>query len=300
VGEGATRWAWPSRCYATDAMRLLPTIVLPAMSLLVIGCLAVDGVDESTSGVATRGQSSTVDHGELPRPIDARTEVALSARDRVHLWHVTLDGPARVAIRTERVERSRAIDTVLALYRQTASGWRVIARDDDGGDGPFSALSRDLPAGHYRIRVAGYTEHVRGRFALTVGCAGDGCGEAPPACVFGGTFREIDRDRFEFPGHTELTAASPLDPLTAAQVVRAVQASAHSDVTTPAEAFERVDQHEINRIPLRDTARERDYIAYEYGAGDNSYGAIFPAADAEPVAEIHDGDLVDCTATDEE
>jgi hypothetical protein len=281
-------------------MRLLPAIVLPAMSLLVTGCLAVDGVDESTSGVATRGQSSTVDHGELPRPIDARTEVALSARDRVHLWQVALDAPARVSIRTERVAGGRAVDTVVALHRHTASGWRAVARDDDGGDGPFSALTRDLRAGRYRIRVAGYTEHVRGGLALTVGCAGDGCGEASPVCAFGDTFREIDRDRFTFGERVKLTAASALDGLMAAQVVRAVQASAHSDVTTPTEAFDRVDQNEINRIPLHDTARERDYVAYEYGAGDNSYGAIFPAAEAEPATEIHDGDLVDCTVTDED
>jgi hypothetical protein len=279
-----------------------PTILATVLTIVGSGCLAADELElETTSDVATRGQSTTVDHGELPRPIDARTEVALSARDRIHLWELTLEGPARLSIRTEHVGRGRAVDTLLALYRQSARGWgRAIARDDDGGDGLYSALVRDLGAGRYRIRVAGYTEHERGAFALTVACAGDGCGQAPPACSFGGTFREIDRDRFEFPGHTELTAASPLDPLTAAQVVRAVQASAHSDVTTPAEAFERVDQHEINRIPLRDTARERDYVAYEYGAGDNSYGAIFAAAAAEPVAEIHDGDLVDCTVTDED
>lgn len=275
---------------------LAPALALPAMSLAA--CVVDDGADLDTSAELVRfGDPSIVDHGELPRPIDAWTEAALSARDRVHLWTFTLDGRAEVAIRTGRAGRG-TVDTVLALQRDTARGWRALARDDDGGDGLYSALERGLEAGHYRIRVSGYLPFERGSFALTVACSGAGCGTAPPPCVFGDTFREIDRDRFTFAERIVLTAASPLDALAATQVVRAVQASAHSDVTTPGEAFARVDQNEINRIPLLDTATEQRYVAYEYGAGDNSYGAIFLDGGTTRVVEIHDGELVECTVTD--
>jgi hypothetical protein len=275
---------------------LAPALAVPVMSLAA--CVIDDAADLDTSAdVATLDRSSIVDHGELPRSIDARTEAALSARDRVHLWTFTVDGPAEVAIRTGRAGRA-AVDTVLALPRETAHGWRAVARDDDGGDGLYSALERGLDAGHYRVRVSGFLPHERGRFALTVACSGAGCGVAPPACVFGDTFRAIDRDRFAFGERVVLTAASPLDAITAVQVVRAVHASSHTDVTTPAEAFARVDQNEINRIPLLDGATGQLYIAYEYGAGDNSYGAIFADGAPTRVVEIHDGELVECTVTD--
>src|SRR6476646_7491981 len=75
---------------------------------------------------------------------------------------------------------------------------------------------------------------------------------------------------------TLTTAAIPnLSALERAQIVAAVQESAHTDVTTVEEAFDRVDQHEINRIVLWYANANQFYTEIEFGAGDNSYGAIF-------------------------
>jgi hypothetical protein len=76
--------------------------------------------------------------------------------------------------------------------------------------------------------------------------------------------------------------------------VRAMQASSHTDVTTAEEAFARADGGVINRLEMRDWLAVRRYFSYEYGAGDNSYGAIFDERDVEPAAEIHDGDIAEC------
>jgi hypothetical protein len=41
------------------------------------------------------------------------------------------------------------------------------------------------------------------------------------------------------------------------------------------------------------------FIAFEYGAGDNSYGAFFERRGEAMVSAIHDGDLYECTVEQE-
>jgi hypothetical protein len=93
-----------------------------------------------------------------------------------------------------------------------------------------------------------------------------------------------------------LTPASipGLSALQRAQIVLAVQESAHTDVTTVEEAFDRVDGDEINVIVLRHAATNQFYTEVEYGAGDNSYGAIFYWGTAVKGAAIHDGFQEEC------
>jgi hypothetical protein len=52
----------------------------------------------------------------------------------------------------------------------------------------------------------------------------------------------------------------------------------------------------IRRVDLYDEAGARAFAAFEYGAGDNSYGAVFAYGAAAVVSKIHDGDLLACTA----
>ncbi len=93
-----------------------------------------------------------------------------------------------------------------------------------------------------------------------------------------------------------LTVASipGLSALERAQIVLAVQESAHTDVTTVEEAFDRVDPEEINQIVLHDHASNQYYVEIEYGAGENSYGAIFYWGTAHKAAAIHDGFQEEC------
>src|SRR5688572_2062187 len=100
----------------------------------------------------------------------------------------------------------------------------------------------------------------------------------------------------EFRSQRTLTEASipGLSALQGAQIVLAVQESAHTDVTTVEEAFDRVDDHEINEIVLRDSSNNRFYTEMEFGAGGNSYGAIFYWGTTQKAAAIHDGFLEEC------
>jgi hypothetical protein len=116
-------------------------------------------------------------------------------------------------------------------------------------------------------------------------------------CVFGDTFRDLQTSRDVISGTRRvLTSAEGLDEIEQQQVILAVQSSAHTDVTTIDEAFERADQGEINQIELWDRTSARAYVVYEFGAGDTSVGAYFVHATTERVAVIGDGDLERCSA----
>jgi hypothetical protein len=56
-----------------------------------------------------------------------------------------------------------------------------------------------------------------------------------------------------------------------------------------------VDEQEVRRVWFTHPASGREFVAYEYGAGDNSYGAFFARDALEVASQIHDGDLLECT-----
>ncbi len=112
-------------------------------------------------------------------------------------------------------------------------------------------------------------------------------------CVLGSTWYEVRRSPWVvIVAEDQLDAMTYLDETERARVVRAVQASSHSDVTSSAEAFARVDDNIIDRYQLADVSTDRRLVAYIYGAGDNTYGAVFDEDDQ--AIDIHDGDITGC------
>ena len=227
---------------------------------------------------------------------DARP-ATLSGSRGFHAWTFTLYGAADVQLYTA-ADRDGAVDTVLYLYKKTGATWgSFIARNDDDGDSVFSMVEKNLPAGEYRAIVKGYAKSTRGRFKLTADCTGAGCAPAPAAtCLFGEQYNQLDTiAALQVSGRTKVTMPSELSPLDQQRAILAVQQSSHTDVTTIAQAFAAVDQNEFNVVRLYEPAAARTYTAFEYGAGDNSYGAIFYWNTPTMVAAIHDGDYQDCT-----
>lgn len=129
------------------------------------------------------------------------------------------------------------------------------------------------------------------------------CHELPPpepepgdACLFGAQFSDIRQNpALIIESEVWLRSVAALGgELAETQLVIAVQQSSHTDVSSAAEALARLDQQEVRRIELRELAGARRFTVYEYGVGDNSYGAFFTAGSSELVASIHDGDLLNC------
>ncbi len=224
-------------------------------------------------------------------------QAALSGSRGFQAWTFTLYGAADVQLYTA-ANRDGAVDTVLYLYKKTGATWgSYIARNDDDGGSVFSMVEKTLPAGEYRAIVKGHAKSTRGRFKLTVDCTGAGCAPTPAStCLFGEQYNQLDTlDALMVSSRTAVHMPSELSLLDQQRAILAVQQSAHTDVTTIAQAFAAVDQNEINVVRLYEPAAARTYTAFEYGAGDNSYGAVFYWNTPTMVAAIHDGDYQACT-----
>jgi hypothetical protein len=221
-----------------------------------------------------------------------------SSKLRTPAWTFFTNGSAHVTIESHQAPTDEPWLTgaVVYLYKQRDVGtWQRIAKSGIGG---FGSLTRDLEAGAYRVIVKGLGNDDEGEFMVRLGCEGAGC--VTDSCLFGDSFYEL---RQLMHGATStykagvLTAASQLTAAQQAQIVAAVQVSAlGEDVTTVAEAFAAVDQNEVNQFNVYDSLAGRAFTAFEYGAGDSSYGAFFEGDAPARVAEIGDGEIRECTA----
>lgn len=271
---------------------------------LAFGCLDEKGPEEELldEGKAD-SQRKPTDHGVIA--FDAPQISALTTAERYHAWEFELSGSASVTMTTSyAVLGQRKTDTVLYLYKEGATGWgSYVARNDDYDGKVYSRLIRELGAGRYRVLVKGHSATTLGKFKVTVGCSGAGCAPVDPnACLFGTTYNEIpDQAALTTIATTKITPANldTLGPDLQRMLVVAVQQSSHTDVTTPEEALSRVDQDEMNVTFLAEPLARRMFVAFEYGAGDNSYGGIFNRSTGELVSSIHDGDLEGCSVSAE-
>lgn len=105
-----------------------------------------------------------------------------------------------------------------------------------------------------------------------------------------GTFNDF-LDQVTTTSRADVTSASTVDALLSKQLIAACHQSSYTDVKTLADAFDAVDQGEFVVRQVKDKKTGETYTAVDYGAGDNTYGAIFKTGSSKPVVGIHDGDL---------
>jgi len=111
-------------------------------------------------------------------------------------------------------------------------------------------------------------------------------------CALGAGFRDLRAGL----GHLTVThrrvieAGATLTALESQQLVRAAQVAYEDDVSDVASALAAVYGGEVNELHVWDATAHRGFVAYEYGAGDNSYGGIFAEGEATLVVAIRDGD----------
>ena len=148
---------------------LAHTLLLSSsLTLLAPACMASPeaadkGVEEDVplDGKLDSFRNPT-DHGRIGFD---RPEVAeLTADAGFHAWTFNLEAEADVLLRTDlAMPGGRNVDTVLYLYREGSRGFgRAITSNDDAPGTLFSAVSRRLEAGRYRVLVKGYTQRTDG------------------------------------------------------------------------------------------------------------------------------------------
>jgi hypothetical protein len=249
--------------------------------------LSADGKDDSFYKPTHHG---LLEFGEKATSV-------LTATERYHAWVFELSDVATVDMVTSyAILGQRRTDTVMYLYREDPwDGWGpYIARNDDYGSTTYSRLTRELIPGRYRIIVKGHETTTTGKFSVRASCTGPGCASG---CLFGTTYSELKTaPALVLQGGLDVTQAN-LDTLSndaKDMLVRAVKEASYTNVTTPADALSRVDQEEMNVDWYYEPAARRTFLAFEYGAGDNSYGAVFEKQTGTRATSIHDGDLYNC------
>ncbi|MFT3692056.1 MAG: hypothetical protein QM831_02865 [Kofleriaceae bacterium] len=241
------------------------------------------------------------DHGAIA--FGTAASASLSSSAQYHSWTFSLSGSASITAATQRAAHAATLDTVLYLYKKTASGtWGAyIARNDDAAKGNvLSKLTETLDAGDYRVLVKGYNASVKGAFGVEVDCSGAGCAAAQAGCLFGDSQDDFNsmtdanllqnKSTFTYAQYMAANLGAVMDQ----RIIAGINASANQ-VTTVQDAFAAADQGEIDINHIYDLAGARAFIAIQYGAGDNPYGAIFSATDATEVAALRDSDIDDCT-----
>ncbi|MEZ4360305.1 MAG: hypothetical protein R3B48_09000 [Kofleriaceae bacterium] len=155
------------------ASTLLFVALLPTL-----GCFGGEAPELSSAASEVASSTNPIDHGALPWGV-AQTATITSA-EGFHAWQLTVSDPVTATFATSAV--AGAVDTVLVLYRQQASGgWgTAIASNNNGPTPPWSQLSLSLSAGTYRVMVKRASRSVTGPFALTASCSGAGCGVCNP------------------------------------------------------------------------------------------------------------------------
>lgn len=157
----------------------------PVLQLLVLAlsssCAAeVDVKGEEDSGPIDDGSFDSFASSTLNGMLEFGSPhtAAFTSSARFHAWDFELEAPAVVTLDVGPVsDGDPELDTVMYLYRQGSTGWgRYIARNDDARGTRWSGLEHlALSAGTYRVLVKGFRTSVRGDFALTASCEGDGC-----------------------------------------------------------------------------------------------------------------------------
>ena len=120
----------------------------------------------------------------------------------------------------------------------------------------------------------------------------EGCTQGPGVCALGVSFNDFRM--LPVVSDTVIRSSTGISATRRAQMVRAVQ-EVRPEVTNVTQALASVDGGEINERVRREPVSGRTFTAYEYGAGDNSYGAIFEGTSNVPVGLIRDGDMYGCT-----
>lgn len=255
----------------------------------------VDGKADATNGVVPRGTLTPGEEGALSETFTGKGEF--------HAYEIALVADAPVTLEVTQKGSSRKLDTMLYIMGQgdkPGAYTELLASDDDSGWGALSRVRDFVPdaTGTYLVLVGTFAFAERGAYRLKAECGeGNACAPSAQACVFGDHYSEIfgGAAALAITGRREITASSSVTSLEREQVFAAVT-STYDEPTTYAQAVDIVDQGLINQTRIWDASNRRAYIAYEFGAGDNSYGAIVHADSNQLAALIQDGALVGCTA----
>lgn len=121
----------------------------------------------------------------------------------------------------------------------------------------------------------------------------EGCSVQPEVCLLGSSWSELrNSTAYTTTSERVVTMASELTGVAAEQALSAIRVG-YEDATDLADGLTRIDGGELNVITRQHTSGQLVDV-FEYGAGDNSYGAVFHGGTTMIAAEINDLDFYGC------
>jgi hypothetical protein len=122
----------------------------------------------------------------------------------------------------------------------------------------------------------------------------ENCTVSARRCLLGSTYNDLRSGGAATVVSTKVVkTAAALSGVAADQALAAIRV-AYADATSLADGFTKIDARTLNVTTFRLTEGGAVVDAYEYGAGDNSYGEVFKGGSLDVAAAINDGDLYGC------
>ena len=243
------------------------------------------------------------DKGALGIGEDVWATGSFAGTQRIHMYNIELAQGAQVALEVTQKGSSRGLDTGLFVFEPAPAGATgdLVASDSDSGWGTLSRLdSFTAPKdGVYTVWVMKQAARSRANYRVQATCLNGACAPGPQlaaTCAFGSSFLSL-RQGMELtrPQGSARVSVLPSAQDTLREQVIAAVATTYDDVRTYDEAMAAVDASEVHRWALWDTSSRAPFVAYQFWAGDNEYGAIFAQDGVEPLALIQDGEITACT-----
>jgi hypothetical protein len=273
-----------------------------ALSLVALsGCAAtavdaepvddVDGVDDREAEAKKRTCLFGTTYGDLSSPAAPARTTSTRTLTAADLGTLSVLQKQQIVLALQQSSNTDVKTAEQAFAR--ADGGEINVRElyDEKGARTFTAYEYGAGDNSYGAIFAGRTTTLASKIQ-----DGDlvSCTAFRDTCLFGSTFSALRTSkRFTLTRSRVITSATGLSTTLRAQIVRAVRES--WDVTSVTAALKVVDGGQINVYEYSErSGAKRAFVAVEFGAGDNSYGAVFPAANSTPAAVVNDGDLYAC------
>ncbi|MBI5547617.1 MAG: hypothetical protein HY901_27355 [Deltaproteobacteria bacterium] len=171
----------------------------------------------------------------------------------------------------EQVDES---EVVVRQMEEPRTGRKLLGVDYGAGDNTFGAVF-DPESGEMLVKVQ------------------DGDFYFPNSATFqpGEDYNALlDRAATSEPKTRYTRPSEVSDPQLAQMMIEAACVSSYQS-TNLQEVFDQVDQSEVVVRQLEEPRTHRKLVGIDYGAGDNTYGAVFDFYSGKRVAEVQDGDL---------
>lgn len=219
------------------------------------------------------------------------TDIVGSETLLINSQQFTAPGQGMVAIDQQRIELATGTTTEAAAFAAVDGGnIQLLRLYDLTGARSFTAVEY---AQGGKLNGAIFAWNGTERVATIANTALTSCTAVAHTCALGQNFGDLMAGTAWTKASTKtVTAASQLSGVAAQDALSAIQV-AYSDAMTLAKGLTEIDAGGLRVITWKKGTQT--VVSYDYGAGDNTYGALYVDGTTTLAAAINDGDFYGCS-----